>query len=116
MELIAVDDWIKSARPFHIMRDHPYHMELILAGMWGGIAGVLPNLQRLATSTPKFMRNRWSDQEFLRDAVWPLIKTNALIHDSYYRHAGAIDFPPYCRLPRPVHVGGAVKAMKPFAG
>jgi len=116
MELVAVDDWIKSGKPFHIMRDHPYHMELILAGMWGGVAGVLPNLSRLATSTPKFMRNRWSDQEFLRAAVWPLVKDQALIHDSYYRHAGSVDFPPYCRLPRPVHVGGAVKAMKPFTG
>ena len=26
------------------MRDHPVHAELIMGGLWGGKAGLLPNL------------------------------------------------------------------------
>ena len=31
----AVREWIQSDKTIHIMRDHPYHTECILAGMWG---------------------------------------------------------------------------------
>jgi len=34
-EYNAVIEWINSGKYFHIMRDHPYHTEAILAGMWG---------------------------------------------------------------------------------
>ena len=27
--------WLKSDYPFHIMRDHPDHVNKILGGMWG---------------------------------------------------------------------------------
>jgi hypothetical protein len=41
-ERLAVDDWLASGRWFHIMRDWWSHTDLVLAGMWGGVAGVLP--------------------------------------------------------------------------
>jgi hypothetical protein len=47
-ELLAVEEWLRSGQPFHVMRDHIYHMELMLAEMWGGAAGVLPNLRARA--------------------------------------------------------------------
>jgi hypothetical protein len=56
-ELIAVDEWLRSGRPFHVMRDHIYHMELILAGMWGGAAGVIPT----TTSTTDVTFRRRTD-------------------------------------------------------
>jgi len=31
----AVNEWIGSGKYFHIMRDHPYHTETIMGGMWG---------------------------------------------------------------------------------
>jgi len=34
-EVNAVEEWLESDLPFHIFRDHPYHAEYILAGMWG---------------------------------------------------------------------------------
>ena len=34
-EKLAVDDWLKSDKTFHIMRDHPAHAFPILGGMWG---------------------------------------------------------------------------------
>lgn len=110
-EAVAVDDWIASERSFHVMRDHPYHMEVILAGMWGGVARVLPNIRQQAKIAMGYSRNKWNDQEFLRDVVWPLIRDRAQVHDSVFQFRGAEDFPPYCRLPGKVHVGGAIKAM-----
>ena len=34
-ERLAVDEWIDSDKILHIMRDHPYHSEPIMGGMWG---------------------------------------------------------------------------------
>ena len=31
----AVLEWMNSGKYFHIMRDHPYHTEAIMGGMWG---------------------------------------------------------------------------------
>jgi len=113
-EAVAVDDWIRSGAPFHVMRDHVYHMEVILAGMWGGVTRVLPNIRELAEVAMSYNRNKWNDQEFLRDVVWPLIRDHAKVHDSVFRFRGADDFPPMCRLSGKVHVGGAVKTMPPW--
>ena len=113
-ELLAVEEWIRSGKAFHIMRDHIYHMELILAGMWGGMAGVLPNVREAILNEDLYSRNRFGDQAFLMNFVWPLIKDHVLIHDSHYRIHGARDFPEGYRLPRPIHVGGAIKNIGPW--
>ncbi len=110
-EAVAVDEWTKSNLPFHVMRDHVYHMEVILAGMWGGVARVLPNVRELVRLALSYQRNKWNDQEFLRDTVWPLIRDQAKVHDSVYHFRGACGFPDICRLPGKVHVGGAIKRM-----
>lgn len=34
-EAAAVQEWCKSKKSFHIMRDHPRHKTAILGGMWG---------------------------------------------------------------------------------
>ena len=34
-EKLAVEEWIKSDKIFHIMRDHPHHVHCILGGMFG---------------------------------------------------------------------------------
>lgn len=80
-ERAAVEAWIASGRPFHVMRDHILHTELILAGMWGGTAGLLPELRGLAERFARTDADRWQDQRFLRRFVWPAIRDRALIHD-----------------------------------
>ena len=47
-ERAAVAAWERSEMPFHVMRDHPNHIELMLAGLWGGTAGILPALEPFA--------------------------------------------------------------------
>ncbi len=53
--------------------------------MWGGIAGVLPDLNSLISKYHSgVMETPNIDQIFLRDSIWPLICNNSLIHDRYF--------------------------------
>lgn len=104
-EKAAVDEWIRSGTAFHIMRDHPAHnpsnFAAILAGMWGGLHGAVPNIEELlkeysrnntAAMTQKFKYGY--DQDFLWKHILPLATNNCLQHDSYYCvESGGIAFP-----------------------
>jgi len=93
-EAVAVQDWIASGKPFHIMRDWWTHTDPMLAGMWGGTAGVLPAMRGLLGAyTPKHIETPNWDQWFLRDSVWALVRDHALIHDRYFASRNAIPFP-----------------------
>ncbi len=105
-ERVAVDAWLASDRYFHVMRDFYSHTEVIHAGLWGGVAGVLPPMNKLlaqfnTAQTP----TRTYDQVFLREVVWPTVRQNVLIHDSVHSVLGSEDFPPYGQLPPGRHVG-----------
>ncbi len=92
-EKAAVDEWLQSDKAFHIMRDHPYHCVPILGGMWGTRKQVLPNMK---SNIEQYQAgNYWqSDQEFLRDVVYPKIKSDSFIHDSFFRYeTHAFPFP-----------------------
>lgn len=106
-EKLAVDAWIASGRPFHVMRDHALHRELILASMWGGMAGLLPELSGLAERFALTDVDRWQDQRFLRRFVWPLIRNRALIHDRTHPRHG-VPFPDGPNGPLPDRVGSRV--------
>lgn len=106
----AVDEWIESGKPFHIMRDAIVHCDLMLAGMWGGVTGKLPNVQHLLEQY--FTGDdRSSDQKFLAEHVWPLVRHEALVHDTYYRYRGK-PFPPGCELEPPLHVGAGIPVSR----
>lgn len=78
-EKIAVDQWIKSGKKFHIMRDHPFQFNFpILAGMFGGTKILEDNLCFSSTTND----GHFSDQIFLQKYIYPLIKNDCLIHDS----------------------------------
>lgn len=81
-EKLAVEEWVASDRWFHVMRDWWTHTDLILAGMWGGVAGVLPPLVPMMQSyVPKAMETPNIDQWFLRDRIWSYVRTSCFIHD-----------------------------------
>ena len=83
----AVDAWMASDKWFHVMRDWWTHTDLILAGMWGGMAGVLPDLADLLKKYKSpAMETDNIDQWFLRDEVWPLIYAHTLVHDRCFTH------------------------------
>lgn len=95
-EVDAVQEWIESGKPFHIMRDHPCHNIPILAGMWGAIPGCIPRFQEnmqnfIQTVGPYFGNPRGPyhgiDQDFLSKHVWPHIKDNHIAHGiPYYKN------------------------------
>ncbi len=93
-EAEAVKAWMESGRWFHVMRDWWTHTDLVLAGMWGGVAGVLPDLGELFEryKCGKVETPNW-DQWFLRDRVWGLIRRHCLVHDRFFRTPGSLPFP-----------------------
>ena len=105
-ERVAVDEWLRSGKYFHVMRDFFSHTELILAGMWGGVGGVLPPLDQLLSEfKPAIRATETYDQLFLRLAVWPTISQSVLTHDSMFEALGAGPFPPFGDLPPNRHIG-----------
>jgi hypothetical protein len=95
-DIACIEDFIRSDKLLHIIRDHAWHGGTpILAGMWG--------IRRSALKGPMAAKiHRWlnrskmpfhiyrgppikmpkqCDQQFLRDVIYPLLKGVALIHD-----------------------------------
>lgn len=87
-ERAAVNEWLSSNKSFHVMRDHPFHFQTIMGGMWGYRPLFNITLTRLFlskfrdVSLMKRFNGSW-DQDFLYKEVWPLVKNDALVHDSY---------------------------------
>jgi tetratricopeptide (TPR) repeat protein len=106
-ERVAVDAWLASDRPFHVMRDYYSHTDLILAGMWGGVGGILPPVATLLRAYRGWrIEHDHVDQDLLAETVWPIIRQHTLIHDSVFAPClGAMPFPPFGHLPPNMHVG-----------
>ena len=93
-EAAAVGEWLDSGKAIHAMRDWWTHTDPMLAGMWGGLGGVLPPLEPMiedykagVLETPNW------DQWFLRDRIWPGVREVALVHDRLFGTEGARPFP-----------------------
>ncbi len=113
-EQAAVAEWLESGKAFHVMRDWWTHTEVILAGMWGGVGGILPPLQSLLQDFKATSLANWHvDQWFLRSQVWPTVRQSCLIHDSRFSALGAKDFPVGSELLEGHHVGQNAAVHKP---
>lgn len=107
-EAQAVAEWVASDCRFHHMRDNATHTELLLAGMWGVTAGALPAMEKLigrALYRP-VQSQRFADQYFLREHVWPYARQSLLQHDSLFGFMDAKPFPSEL-APGRFHVGYA---------
>lgn len=105
-ERLAVDAWLDSGRHFHVMRDHHTHTDTMLAGLWGGVSGALPDLSpRFADYLDAANKTANCDQKFLRQCVWPSARQSALTHDSRHTVLEAQAFPGDVRLGEGRHVG-----------
>ena len=106
-EAHAVDQWLTSGKRFHMMRDWGAYTDLILAGLWGVVAGSLPPLEQLMQrflSGP--IESAYSaDQDFLRQYVWPYARASLMQHDSVFGFMDAVPFPDKDRPPAGCHVG-----------
>jgi len=76
-EAACVQDWLASGRAFHIIRDHCYHRQPIMGGLWGARGGALPEM---AEWVADFSRYGTYDQGFLAERVYPLVVHRSRIH------------------------------------
>jgi len=82
-EKAAVDEWLESDKPFHIMRDNHQHSAQILGGMWGVRGGVLSDIKKWIKEYKK--ESFWQvDQNFLREVIYPEVKNKVLVHDDFF--------------------------------
>ena len=103
-EIAAVAQWLESGLGFHAMRDHPFHNELIMGGLWGGTAGSALSMRELIDSAGNDHRYG-ADQHFLGKFLWPRIRDDLMTHDSYFATPGSRPFPDGSRGTDRDHVG-----------
>lgn len=108
-ERVAVGQWLESGLPFHIMRDHPVHSELMLAGMWGAHRGNIGSMtKRIAAfvhARRGTLNDRAADQKFLREIVWPITRGRACCHDPVFGFHATHRVPSEFDLPGNMHIG-----------
>jgi hypothetical protein len=91
-DVAAVEEWLKSDKKFHIIRDHPGgHAWEISAGMWGCKKGFIDNIQEKIDSyvtTSRWINDRAVDQRFLQEIIYPQAVTSLFLHDEYFNYEG----------------------------
>ena len=93
-ERAAVMEWVTSDKHFHMMRDAHTHTDPILAGMWGGVKGAAPPLDKLLAKYLKSAtKTQTIDQQFLFHHLWPIVRGSVMQHDSIYGWHKARPFP-----------------------
>jgi hypothetical protein len=112
-ERAAVDDWLASGEPFHIMRDNRVHGAEIPGGMWGARDGFLRDMVKLVGRWRRYDA-KGVDQQFLATEVWPRVKEHHVAHDQYFRFSfqRARPFPPH-RSIAPLSFVGEVVSWSP---
>lgn len=93
-DALAVDEWVASKRKFHVMHDHPSQYEFpMMGGMWGGVRGALDIMASYLTKDA--VNDVYgADQDFLQQKIWPIVRTNCVLHEAfpamaYWMPAGA---------------------------
>lgn len=86
-DIVALQHWIASEFPAHIIRDHPFHQTPILGGLWG-IDNSKVRMESFWNIAHRYDKNFGEDQRFLAKYVYPEIHKHALIHDAYFCFEG----------------------------
>lgn len=91
-EAALVQQWISSGKPFHVVRDHVMHNELMIGCPWAGRTDcridVVELMRHYFKSTSGPTARYGHDQRMLGLTLWPLIRNHCLVHDKYYTLAG----------------------------
>jgi hypothetical protein len=89
-EADLVRQWIDSGEPFHVVRDHVLHNELMIGCLWAGRTDcgidIVELMRRYFTAGPNAKYGH--DQRMLGLMLWPLIRNHCLVHDKHYRLDG----------------------------
>ena len=96
-EADLVRQWIDSGYPFHAVRDHVLHNELMIGCTWAGRTDcgidIVELMRRYFNSTSGPTARYGHDQRMLGLMLWPLIRSRCLVHDKYYRLTGVDTVP-----------------------
>lgn len=96
-EADLVAQWIDSDYPFHAVRDHVMHNELMIGCTWAGRTDcgidIVALMRRYFSSTNGPTAKYGHDQRMLGLMLWPLIRSRCLVHDKHYRLAGVRTLP-----------------------
>jgi tetratricopeptide (TPR) repeat protein len=89
-EADLVRQWIDSGYPFHVVRDHVLHNELMIGCLWAGRTDCGIDIVELMRRYFKFGPNAkyGQDQRMLGLMLWPLIRDRSLVQDKHYHLAG----------------------------
>lgn len=89
-EKAAVDDWLASGLPLHIIRDHPNHRRLIPAGLWGCRGNAVPDMRHLVDDHIRTKNiNVWdTDANFLDHCVYPKFLGEMFVHSEFQYFTG----------------------------
>jgi len=94
-EADLVRRWIDGGYPFHVVRDHVLHNELMIGCLWGGRTDcgidIVALMKRYFAAGPTAKYGH--DQRMLGLMLWPLIRSRCLVHDKYYRLEGVHTVP-----------------------
>lgn len=91
-DVCAVNQWIESEKPFHIIREHPWgHTWVINAGMWGCEGGFIEDIRD--SMNEYFKNSKWAnvrevDQWFLKECIYPVVKDHSFISDEFVNFEG----------------------------
>jgi tetratricopeptide (TPR) repeat protein len=89
-EAELVRRWIDGGYPFHVVRDHVLHNELMIGCLWAGRTDcgidVVALMKRYFAGGPTAKYGH--DQRMLGLMLWPLIRNRCLVHDKYYKLDG----------------------------
>jgi hypothetical protein len=114
-EFSAVNEWIESDLPFHVMRDHPCHSLPIQGGMWGAkpcVENIKEDIKTFLKSyinTMPYKENYMVDQIFLNQILWPKIVNKHLAHSEIHKHTGK-ELPFKVKLAPDMFVGQIINA------
>lgn len=82
-DIAALNEWLESDFPVHIIRDHPFHQTPILGGLWG-INNSKVQLKDFWELADMYSKSYGEDQKFLANHVYPVVHKHALIFDAYF--------------------------------
>ena len=89
-EKMAVDEWIRSGKSIHVMRDHPAHKIPygnnsigILGGMWGIKSNIIPLTDMIKKYPKSTETNYGNDQAFLKN-IYNIFKEDNFTHDDFF--------------------------------
>lgn len=83
-ERVAVEEWLQSSYPYHVMRDHQFHGRQLLAGLWGLKSSVYYELSGLPSSLNQSNDFYGGEQIELLLKVWPQCRRKIMAHIGCY--------------------------------